>query len=251
VLFDMDGVVTDTAAAHAAAWRQLFDAYLRARAERFGETHAPFDPERDYRALVDGKPRYDGVRDFLAARGIALPDGQEDDPPGWETVCALGNRKERYFHAWLERNGARAYPDTLTLLEALREAGMRTGVFSASRNAEAVLRSAGALHLFDAKLDGADLAALGLPGKPDPAMMLEIAARLSALAERTAVVEDAVSGVRAAVQGGFGLVIGIDRDGGRHDALRDAGAHLVVPDAARLRLTPDGWLQATPAGSAP
>lgn len=251
VLFDMDGVVTDTAAAHAAAWKRLFDDYLHMRSERFGETHAPFDAERDYRELVDGRPRYDGVRNFLADRGIALPDGRLDDPPGAETVCALGNRKEGYFRAWLDANEVRAYPDTLALLDALRAGGVRTGVFSASRNAETILRNAGTLHRFNAKLDGAEAAALGLPGKPDPAMLLELASRIGVMVERTAVVEDAVPGIEAAIHGGFALVIGVDRTGQRREALRRAGAHLIVPDLSSLCLTHDGWLRVIPGDGPP
>ncbi|MBU2567140.1 trehalose-phosphatase [Patescibacteria group bacterium] len=241
VLFDMDGVITDTAKAHAAAWKRLFDAYLKARADRLGEAFEPFRPERDYRQHVDGKPRYDGVKCFLASRGIELPYGSEDDDPDKETVCGLGNRKDRYFRDWLDENQVTPYPGTLKLIAALRSAGVRTAVFSASRNAEAVLRNAGVLGLFDAKVDGSDSAQLGLAGKPDPAMLREAAARLGAPPGRCAVVEDAIAGIEAGTSGDFGLVIGVDR-GDYGEALRRAGAHLVVHDLSELVLTPSGRL---------
>lgn len=235
VLFDMDGVVTDTATAHAAAWQRLFDEYLSARAEAGGEAFRPFDIGRDYRQYVDGKPRYDGVASFLASRGIQLPYGSEGDEPDAQTVCGLGNRKDRHFRAWLAHNPVEPYPGTLTFIDALRNAGVGVAVFSASRNAEAVLRNAGVLERFDTKVDGGDLARLGLPGKPDPAMLCEVAARLTAKPEQCAVVEDAIAGVEAGARGGFGCVIGVDR--GEHgDALRQAGAHLVVRDLSELSL---------------
>lgn len=230
VLFDMDGVVTDTARAHAAAWKRLFDQVLRAR----GEAPRPFDPERDYRELVDGKPRHDGIRSFLRSRGVDLPEGGPDDPPEAETVVGLGRRKQRYFRAWLRDNQVRTYPGTLKLIRDLRELGVRTAVFSSSRNMEAVLRNAGALELFEVRVGGEDLAALALPGKPHPALLHEAAARLGVSPGRAAVIEDAVAGVEAGVRGGFALVIGVDRGDQRDDALGRAGAHLVVRDLSEL-----------------
>lgn len=241
VLFDIDGVITDTARAHAAAWQRLFDEFLMARAERHGEEFRPFDLRSDYRQHVDGKPRMAGVRSFLDARGIALPYGDENDDPDSETVCGLGNRKDRYFNAWLAENQVDPYPGTLELVKALRRAGVKTAVFSASRNAEAVLRKADVLDLFDARVDGSDAAQLGLPGKPDPAVLLEAARRLGATPRRTAIVEDAIAGVEAGAQGGFGLVIGVAR-GGYGDKLASAGAHIVVHDLSELRFTPEHGL---------
>lgn len=235
VLFDMDGVVTDTAQAHAAAWKRLFDAFLRARAEARGERFQPFDADREYRELIDGRPRLDGIRSFLGARGIDLPEGGPDDPPDAATVFALGRRKQDHFRAWLAENRVRTYPGTLRLIRDLRRSGVRTGVFSSSRNAADVLRNAGAADLFDVRVDGRDLEARGLRGKPDPAMLLEAAARLGAAPERTAIVEDAIAGVEAGVRGGFALVIGVDRTGEGH-ALRAAGAQIVVGDLAELTL---------------
>jgi alpha,alpha-trehalase len=241
VLFDMDGVITDTAKAHAAAWKRLFDEFLAARAERRGDEFRPFDPHHDYRRYVDGKPRMDGVRSFLASREIDLPYGDKDDGPDRESVYGLGNRKDRYFKAWLEENQVRSYPGTIRLLKDLRAAGIKIAVFSASRNAEAVLRNAGVLDLFDARVDGRDAAELGLPGKPDPAMLLEAARRLGVGRERTAVVEDAIAGVEAGVRGAFARVIGVAR-GGYGDDLKAAGAHVVVHDLSELRFTQDEGL---------
>jgi trehalose-phosphatase len=237
VLFDMDGVVTDTAQAHAAAWQRLFDEYLKARAERRGEEFRPFDPRHDYRQYVDGKLRMDGVRSFLQSRGIELPWGHEDDGPDAETVCGLGRRKDRYFHAWLEENRVHAYPGSVNLIAALREAGIRTAVFSSSRNAEVILRSAKVLGLFDVRVDGHDLAELNIPGKPDPAMLLEAARRSGVEPAHSAVFEDAIAGVEAASKGEFGLVVGVDRANGG-DALKKAGADLIVQDLSEMRFVP-------------
>ncbi|MEX2482029.1 MAG: trehalose-phosphatase [Gammaproteobacteria bacterium] len=237
VLFDMDGVITDTAQAHAAAWQRLFDEFLKTRAERYGEEFRPFDPRHDYRQYVDGKPRMDGVSSFLDARGIPLPYGDEGDDPDRETVCGLGNRKDRYFNTWLEENQVYAYPGTLELIETLRQAGIKTAVFSASRNAEAVLRNAGVLDLFDAKVDGSDAADLDIPGKPDPAMLLAAARRLGVVPGRAAVVEDALAGVEAGANGAFGLVIGVAR-GDYGDELAAAGADVVVHDLSEMRFAP-------------
>lgn len=237
VLFDMDGVVTDTAGAHAAAWKQLFDAFLHARAAATGAAFEPFDAERDYRAHVDGKPRHAGVESFLSARGIALPYGEPEDGPDRETICGLAARKNAHFRAWLETHPVRPFPGTLHLLRQLRRAGLGTALFSASRNAPAVLASAGLSELFDVVLDGAELARRGLPGKPDPAMLLETASALGVPPGEAAVIEDAVAGVEAAAAGGFGLIVGVDRHGDG-ERLRAAGATAVVGDLAELRLTP-------------
>jgi len=236
VLFDMDGVVTATAKVHAAAWQRVFDEFLEAQD---GSGFRPFDPKRDYRRYVDGKPRYAGVESFLASRGIELPYGGVADPPDALTVCGLGNRKDGYFRAWLVGHRAQAFPGTVKLVRELRDAGIRVAVFSASRNAVDVLSSAQVLDLFDAKVDGGDLARLRLPGKPDPAMLREAAARLAMKPEQCAVIEDSIAGIEAAVRGGFGCAIGVNR--GEHAAaLRDAGAQLVVHDVAELALASSG-----------
>ena len=235
VLFDMDGVVTDTADAHASAWKRLFDEYLRQRAERGDGDFDPFDAESDYRRYVDGMPRYDGVERFLRSRGIELERGDPADDPERETVCGLGNRKNGYFRDWLAHHTVRTYPSTVALIHRLRGAGIAVAVFSASRNCEAVLRNAGVSELFDTRVDGTDVERLDLPGKPDPAMLAEAASRLGARPQRTAVVEDSVAGVTAGASGGFQPVVGIDR-GEYGDALADAGADIVVADAGELQL---------------
>lgn len=237
VLFDMDGVITDTAQAHAAAWKRVFDEYLEARARGRNEEFRPFDARHDYRAFVDGRPRYDGVERFLESRGVRLPYGAETDEPEMETVCGLGNRKDRYFREWLGQHQVEAFPGAMRLADELRRAGVKTAVFSASRNAGAVLRSAGVLDRFDATVTGGDAARLNLAGKPDPAVLHEAAGRLGLAAARTAVLEDATAGVEAAVRGGFGLVIGVDRESNR-EALRRAGAHLVVQHVGELTWVP-------------
>jgi trehalose 6-phosphate phosphatase len=233
VIFDLDGVVTRTAEVHAQAWKQLFDEYLAARARRLGESFRPFDRSSDYRRFVDGKPRYEGVASFLASRGIELPFGSPEDPEERETVCGLGNRKNRYFREALARRGVDPYPTTLELIARLRERGVRTAIVSSSRNCAAVLEAAGIRELFDAKVDGVDAAELGLPGKPDPAVFLDAARRLGVAPAQTAVVEDAIAGVEAGRRGGFGLVVGVDR-AAQFEALVAAGADVVVGDLGEL-----------------
>ena len=230
VLFDLDGVVTDTAALHAAAWGDLFDGYLVGRPPSPAENHGRFTQE-DYRHFIDGKPRYDGVRDFLASRGVSLPWGSDSDDAGLETVCGLGNRKQVLF---LQRvsAGVPVFESTVALVRRLRDAGVRVGVISASRNCALVLESVGLAELFPVRVDGVVAAELGLPGKPDPAILLEAAARLGARPGRSVVVEDAEAGVTAARAGGFGLVIGVDRTGGSADRLRECGADVVIGDLA-------------------
>ncbi len=233
VIFDMDGVVTETATVHARAWKKLFDAYLQQRAEEAGEELVPFDSHADYERYVDGKNRYDGVRSFLASRGITLPDGDPSDQPGRDTVCAMGNDKDNYFLVDVRENGVRPYESTIKLIRELREKGVKTGLVSASRNAEEVLAGAGALELFDERVDGVTAAELHLPGKPDPATFLEAARRLGVDPSKAAVVEDALSGVAAGRAGNFGLVVGVAR-AGQSAALLDAGADVAVADLAEL-----------------
>ena len=233
VIFDLDGVVTRTADVHAEAWKQLFDEYLVVRARRFGEPFEAFDSRSDYRRFVDGKPRYAGIASFLASRGIELPFGSPDDSEERETVCGLGNRKNRYFLEALERTGAHTYATTLQLIAKLRARGVRTAIVSSSRNCVAVLEAAGIRELFEVKVDGVDAAELGLTGKPDPALFLEAARRLGVEPVHAAVVEDAISGVEAGRQGRFGFVVGVDRAQQR-EALTAAGADLVVGDLAEV-----------------
>ncbi len=233
VIFDMDGVVTETATVHASAWKRLFDAFLAARAAEAGEETVPFDGNADYERYVDGKNRYDGVRSFLASRGITLPDGSPSDPPGAGTVCAMGNDKDTYFLADVRENGVRPYESTIRLIRDLRAKGVKIGLVSASRNAEEVLSAAGALDLFDERVDGVVAAELNLPGKPDPATFLEAARRLGVEVSRAAVVEDALSGVAAGRAGNFALVVGVAR-AGQSAALISAGADIAVADMAEF-----------------
>jgi beta-phosphoglucomutase family hydrolase len=240
VVFDLDGVVTQTSAVHAAAWKRLFDAFLAERRERAGTPDdpalRPFDLDADYARYVDGKPRYDGVRDFLASRGIELPMGEPSDPPGAETVCGLGNRKNDLFNAEVREHGVKTYPSTVELIHHLHDAGIKVGLMSSSKNTAMVLDVTGLTDLFEVRVDGVVAAEVGLPGKPDPAMYLETARRLGVDAARSVVVEDALSGVEAGRRGGFGLVIGVDRLG-QAAALAEAGADVVVDDLAEVSVT--------------
>lgn len=231
-LFDLDGVLTDTARLHASAWKEMFDTFLLGHASRTGEPYTPF-AEDDYRAHVDGKPRLDGVRDFLAARGIELPDGGPGDGPEQETVHGLGARKNALVHESIERGGVDVYEGSLEVVRRLRERGTPTALVSSSRNAGLVLEAAGIDGLFDTRVDGAVAAELGLPGKPAPDTFLAAAERLGVAPERAVVVEDAVSGVEAGRAGGFGLVLGVARHGNA-DELREAGADAVVGDLSEL-----------------
>lgn len=242
VVFDTDGVITRTVDAHRASWKRLFDDYL---ARREGDGFEPFS-EEDYLAHVDGRPRYDGVEGFLASRGIELARGARTDAPEAETICGLGNRKDGYFRAEIDRHGVEVYGTTLELVAALRELGVAVAAVSASENQRLVLTSAGVTDVFDVLVDGVMARELGLVGKPDPALFLEAAERLGVSPARVAVVEDARSGVAAGRAGGFGAVIGVDRSDGRVDLL-DAGADEVVDDLGELtvRRADDGgcWLE--------
>jgi alpha,alpha-trehalase len=233
VLFDLDGVLTDTARLHADAWKRMFDEYLAGRAERTGEPFRPFDIGSDYVQYVDGKPRFDGVRDFLSSRSIELPEGAADDPATRETVCGLGNRKNDLVNATMASEGVEAYPGSVALVRKLREKGMKTAVVTSSSNCDTVLAAAEIADLFDARVDGNDLGELGLAGKPAPDAFLEAARRVWVDAKRAVVVEDAISGVQAGRAGGFGLVLGVARKDNAK-ALAANGADVVVNDLAEI-----------------
>ena len=233
VLFDMDGVLTDTASVHMAAWARLFDDALPVLSPDL--EHPPFS-EDDYRRLVDGRPRIDGVEAVLADRGISLPRGTPDDPPGDDTTWALANRKNGHFHAAIEVRGVATFPSSLAVLDALRAAGVPVAVVTASRNRVDILAAAGLADRFDAAVDGTDIEDAGLAGKPAPDTFLEAARRLGADASRAVVVEDATSGVAAGAAGGFGLVIGVARHDDPEELLA-AGAHVVVADLAEVTVT--------------
>ena len=232
-IFDLDGVVTKTAKVHAAAWKQLFDDYLQRRAAESNEPFHPFDIGNDYRQYVDGRPRYDGVSTFLKSRGIELPWGDASDAAGKETICGLGNRKNSLFQERLAAQGVERYESTIALIKKIRERGMRTAIVTSSKNCVPVLQAAGALDLFDARVDGSDSERIGLNGKPAPDIFLEAARQLDVEPACAIVVEDAISGVEAGNAGKFGTVIGVDR-AGYAGALRKAGANVVVQDLAEV-----------------
>ncbi|MFI9544017.1 beta-phosphoglucomutase family hydrolase [Streptomyces sp. NPDC052016] len=229
-LFDLDGVVTRTAVVHAAAWKETFDAFLR---EREGAGFRPFDTAGDYDEYVDGRPRADGVRTFLASRGIHLPEGDPNDPPDAATVHGLGNRKNELLLEKIRTDGVEAYEGTLRYLEAVRARGLRTAIVSSSANTLDVLRSIGAEDLFEVRIDGVVAAERGLPGKPRPDTFLAAARDLGVEPSRAAVFEDALAGMDAGRAGHFGYVVGVDRVG-QTDALYAHGADLVVKDLAEL-----------------
>ncbi|MBA5223741.1 beta-phosphoglucomutase family hydrolase [Streptomyces griseoaurantiacus] len=229
-LFDLDGVVTRTAVVHAAAWKQTFDEYLR---RRDGTDFRPFDKGADYDRYVDGRPRADGVRTFLASRGIHLPEGEPGDPPDRETVHGLGNRKNDLLLELIRTQGVEAYEGTLRYIERARAAGLRTAVVSSSANCRDVLRSIKAEHLFDVRVDGVVAAERGLPGKPRPDTFLAAAADLGVEPKAAAVFEDALAGMDAGRSGHFGYLVALDRVG-QGDALREHGADIVVKDLVDL-----------------
>ncbi len=232
-LFDLDGVLTQTAKVHAAAWKQMFDGYLRERARQTGQPLVPFDPVADYDEYVDGKPRADGTRSFLESRGIELPEGHEDDPPGAETVHGLGNRKNELVLRLIRDNGVEAYQGSVRYVRAARDAGLRRAVVSSSANCRDVLAAAGIEDLFEARIDGVVAEREHLRGKPAPDTFLAGARALGLAPAAAAVYEDALAGVAAGRAGGFGLVVGVDRVG-QAGALKEHGADIVVTDLAEL-----------------
>jgi alpha,alpha-trehalase len=232
VILDLEGVVTRTAKVHFNAWKRLFDDYLETHAT--GDKGNPFTHE-DYLRYVDGKPRYEGVRSFLESRGIEMAYGNPDDEPGKESICGLGNLKNRYFQELLEKNGVEVYKPTVFLLHELRSAGFKTGVISSSKNCVPVLKAAELMSLFDAKVDGVDSEKTGLKGKPSPDIFLAAAVKLQVKPERSVVIEDAIAGVEGGRKGGFALVIGVDRTG-HPDRLAHHGADQVVADMSMIEV---------------
>jgi alpha,alpha-trehalase len=235
IVLDLDGVVTRTASVHAKAWKRMFDDFLKERAEREGIEFTPFDAAADYKRYVDGMPRYDGVRTFLASRDIDLPEGTPDDPPDAETVCGLGNRKNNYFNAEIQENGVEVFDSTVEVIERLRAAGLKTAIVSSSKNCGPILEAAGLSDLFDTKVDGIDAAEHDLPGKPAPDTYVEACHRLCCTPGRAVMVEDAIAGVESGRNGDFGLVIGVDRDGDGSGLLAH-GADVAVSDMAEVDL---------------
>ena len=227
-LFDMDGVVTKTAVVHAAAWKQMFDEFLRSQPGQ-----APFDSVKEYDEYVDGKPRLEGTESFLESRHINLPTGEPDDKPGAHTIYGLSNRKNELVLEVLKRDGVEVYPGSRRYIDAVRTAGLKTAIVSSSANTEAVLKAGGVADLFDARVDANVAKARGLHGKPAPDTFLEAARMLGVPPEHAAVYEDALAGVAAGHAGKFGLVVGVDRVG-QADELRAHGADVVVKDLADL-----------------
>ena len=232
-LFDLDGVLTKTAKVHDAAWKQMFDDFLRDWSRRTGQPFVPFDPVADYDKYVDGKPRLDGTRSFLASRGIELPDGSEEDPPQAQTVHGLSNRKNQIVLERIRTDGVEAYEGSVRYVRAVRDAGLRRAVVSSSANAHDVLVAAGIEDLFEVRIDGVVAEQEHLRGKPAPDTFLAGARALGLGPRAAAVFEDALAGVAAGRAGGFGCVIGVDRVG-QADELREHGADVVVADLAEL-----------------
>jgi beta-phosphoglucomutase family hydrolase len=236
-LFDLDGVLTQTAKVHSAAWKQMFDDYLRKRARRTGEAFVPFDPILEYDQYVDGKPRYDGVRAFLASRGVELPEGNPDDTPEAETIHGLGNRKNEIVLRLIREQGVQPYEGSVDYVKAVQAAGLRRAVVSSSTNCRDVLAAAGIHDLFEAIIDGVVAQREQLQGKPAPDTFLAGARALGVEPAEAVVFEDALAGVEAGRAGRFGFVVGVDRVG-QAEALRAHGADLVVDDLAKLLPTP-------------
>jgi alpha,alpha-trehalase len=237
VIFDMDGVVTQTARIHAAAWKSLFDEYL----EKSRGQWKPFDVHTDYNRYVDGKPRYEGVKSFLQSRGVSLPEGHPEDEPGKETVCGLGNRKNQFFRELLEKKGVAVYEGAVHLVRTLKSASFKTAVVSSSKNCAAVLEAAGIPDLFDTRVDGVDSENLDLKGKPSPDIFLEATSRLQVTPERSVDLEDALAGVEAGKRGGFGCVIGVDRTG-QAEALKEKGASVIVRHLSEIEVAGENTL---------
>ena len=232
-LFDLDGVITKTAKVHDAAWKEMFDSFLRERAQQTGEPFVAFDPVKDYDEYVDGKPRADGTRSFLQSRGITLPEGSPDDPPEAETINGLGNRKNVILLKRIKEDGVEAYEGSVRYLRAVRDAGLRRAVVSSSANCRDVLVAAGIEDLFEARIDGVTAQQEHLAGKPAPDMFLAGAKALGLEPQAAAVFEDALVGVASGRAGHFGFVVGVDRVG-QAEALKAHGADIVVEDLAEL-----------------
>lgn len=233
VLFDLDGVITATAKVHAVCWKRSFDEFLKQRSEKTGELFQPFDPQNDYKLYVDGKMRYAGVQSFLESRGIQLPYGNPADPPGHDTVCALGNSKDIFFDEVLHAQGVEVYEGSVSLIRYLCDRNFKLAVVSSSHHCKAVLQVAGLEHFFDAIVDGNLVDHCHLAGKPAPDAFLLGAKQLGVDPKRSVVFEDAIAGVQAGQAGEFGLVVGVDR-GGNAEALQKNGADIVVQDLNEL-----------------
>ena len=229
VLFDLDGVITDTANIHAACWKFTFDTFLKRHSSESGNEFIPFDIESDYLLYVDGKPRYEGVRDFLNSRDISLEEGSPDSPAHEQSICGIGNRKNELVNIAIESKGVDVYPSSLDFVEKIIKSSIKTAIVSSSRNCETILKSAGILNLFPVIVDGNVAEKLKLSGKPSPDTFIHAAKELGVKPEKTVVIEDAISGVQAGKDGKFGLVIGVARKNNVEE-LSENGADIVVKD---------------------
>ena len=238
VIFDLDGVVTDTASVHAVAWKRTFDDFLFRHADSKGVPFQSFEIDPDYLLYVDGKPRLDGVRSFLGSRGIEVPEGRAEDGPGAETIHGLGDRKNTFFLQLIHEQGVVVYQSTVDLIYRLKKYGLKTAVISSSKSCAMILDAVNLSDLFDVRVDGVDSEMMGIPGKPAPDIFLEAARQLKVVPKRAVVIEDAISGVWAGRVGGFGLVIGIARTG-ENEALLTNGASVVVEDLSEICIVGD------------
>ncbi|HDP99707.1 MAG TPA: trehalose-phosphatase [bacterium] len=235
VILDLDGVITRTARVHAKAWKQMFDEYLEHRKQREESVFEPFDINKDYPRYIDGKPRYDGVRSFLQSHQIQLPEGYTDDKPGWDSICALGNRKNDIFLELIEKQGVEIFEDSMEKVRQWRAAGLKIAVVSSSKNCKAILKSANLTHLFEVQVDGVVAERLNLKGKPAPDIFLHAAKQLGVEPSRAVVIEDALVGVQAGSAGNFALVVGVDRRN-QTEQLRKSGADIIVQTLAELQI---------------
>lgn len=243
VIFDLDGVVTKTAMAHALSWKEMFDEYLSLRQKRDGEQFKEFTYEHDYRLFVDGRPRYKGVENFLKSRGIHLPMGHKEDTVDQETIYGLGNEKDARFKRILEERGIDVYTSTVALIKDLKKHHVRVAVASSSKNCGPILKKTGLEELFEARIDGIVSAELGLKGKPESDIFLTAAQHIHCAPQRSVVIEDAVAGVQAGCKGSFALVVGVAREGNAKD-LKEAGADVVVEDFLGVGAEVlDTWIQ--------
>lgn len=236
VLFDLDGVITDTARMHAACWKVMFNTYLKRRAEKSGEEFISFEIDTDYLEYVDGKPRYDGVRDFLASRDIVLEEGTPDSPATEESVCGLGNRKNELVNLRIQMHGINVFQSSVDFVDYIISSGLKTAIVSSSANSRTILKTAEIIDLFPVIVDGVTAKEKNLGGKPSPDMFLHAAEELGVEPGRCVVIEDAISGVQAGRNGNFGLVIGIARKENKEELIEN-GADIVLNDLGDITLS--------------
>lgn len=235
-ILDLDGVITQTASIHAKAWKKLFDQYNQQRNDEGKTTYNEFTIEEDYKKYLDGKPRYEGVKSFLQAKGIELPYGDAKDSPQEETICGLGNRKNEFFQSALEEEGVAPFPDTIEKVKEWKSKGLKVAVISSSKNCKPVLEKAGIIDLFDAIVDGVESQKRNIKGKPAPDIFLEAAKELQVDSQQAFIVEDAIAGVQAGQKGDFAFVVGMEKDEHQHKKLKENGADKVVSSLKELKI---------------